>query len=259
MLREPALLLRGSIPFDAGYYPAALRRLEGVDAQALEPGLAETLTFRVAFCRMMLGEYAAAESLFEQLTGAPEYAAAARFYLGYTAYAQGEYSKAQSLLEQVNTSEAPGDMAPYYLAQIYYMQANYNKSLAMARELIDRPGVAPEFEAEALRIAGESLYNLGEEVQAITLLRRYVAMAFDPLPSTRYMLGVAEYRAGNYAEAIRELGPVAGEDNSIGQSACLYIGQAYLKEGNNASALLALEKACAMNFDEQVTETAYYN
>lgn len=259
VLRQPALLLRGSISFVAGHYPVALRRLELVDASALEPGAAETLKFRKAFCYMQMERYDEARSLFGQLVSALHYAGAARFYQGYIAYAQGDYSEALSLLKQADTSTAPGNMADYYIAQIYYMQGNYNKALSTARPLIDCQDMAPEFTAEAVRMAGESLYGLGEEAQAMPLLRRYVDSTADPQPSTRYMLGVAEYRAGQYADAIRQLGPVASEANSIGQSACLYIGQAYIREGNNAAALLALEKACSMDYDPQVTETAYYN
>lgn len=259
VLRQRALLLRASVPFSRGHYPAAMRRFLRVDVNALEPGHAATLQFRMAFCRMQMGEYEAAARGFSHLDRDPVYAGASRFYQGYIAYAQGEYSRAVELLEQVDTSTAPGNMADCYLAQIYYMQGNYNKALSTARRVMDRNDLAPAFVSEATRVAGESLYNLGEETQAIPMLRRYVEMADSPLPSTRYMLGVAEYRAGHYEAAIRQLGPVADEANSIGQSACLYIGQAYMHEGNNASALLALEKACSMDFDSQVTETAYYN
>lgn len=83
--------------------------------------------------------------------------------------------------------------------------------------------------------------------------------AESPLPSTRYMLGAADYRTGNYQKAIDELGPVTAENNAIGQSAYLFIGQSYLKLDNNAAAVMALGKATAMDYDPAVTETAYYN
>ena len=45
----------------------------------------------------------------------------------------------------------------------------------------------------------------------------------------------------------------------MGQSACLYMGQAYLKLDNSNAATLALEKAARMTHDAQTQETAFYN
>ncbi len=94
---------------------------------------------------------------------------------------------------------------------------------------------------------------------AIPYLRKYLSSTDDPLPSTRYILGVSQYQAGKYAEAIESFEPVTRFDNAMGQSAYLFIGQSSLKTGNAEAALMAFDKALRMGFDKQVQETAYYN
>lgn len=45
----------------------------------------------------------------------------------------------------------------------------------------------------------------------------------------------------------------------MGQSAYLYLGQTYLKQGNTNSALMAFQKAYEMTYDPATRETAFYN
>ena len=81
----------------------------------------------------------------------------------------------------------------------------------------------------------------------------------DPQLSTLYILGVSRYKEGDTEGAIKDLTPVTACNDAMGQSAYLYIGQCYLRQGNVNSALLALEKAYRMDYDRNVQETAFYN
>ena len=81
----------------------------------------------------------------------------------------------------------------------------------------------------------------------------------DPQPSALYILGVDDYEHGLYRQAIDRLTPVTSQDNAMAQSACLHIGQSYLKLDNNNAATLALEKAARMAHDRNVQEAAFYN
>ena len=82
------------------------------------------------------------------------------------------------------------------------------------------------------RIAGESLFNLGREDEALPYLRSYASTTDRVRPSAFYILGVGEYRLGNYQAAIRSLGHAATADDAMGQSANLILGQSYLAQGN---------------------------
>lgn len=242
--------------FYDGNYKAALRAYRNIDSRSLNLSAAEDYVYRTSFSHMMLGDFDEAESGFESLADVPRYRSAALFYQGYINYAQGSYAKAKRLFNEVNSKTPPGNRAPYYLAQIAYIDGDYRTALSLSRGHIDDiKAYAPELR----RIAGESLYNLGEEGQAIDYLNKYVSETSDPQLSALYILGVSYYKEGDYQKAIETLGKVTASDDAMGQSAYLYIGQSYLKEGNANAALLALEKAYRMNYDRNVSETAFFN
>lgn len=258
--RQPAMLMAASMPFFAGNYAMALARLEKVSSDALDQDSAEDLDYRMAFCCLKLGEYDCAESLLNGLASTSRYGNAATFYLGYVAYVKGDYQKASQLFESVNPDTQPGCMAPYYLAQINFSRKNFKRAAELARPLIESEQIDPEFTAEARRITGESLYALGSETEALKLLRVYMDSHSDKAPlSTRYIIGVQDYREGSYDTAISQLQPVTAMQDAMGQSASLYLGLCYLGQGNNAAALMAFEKSLRLDIDPEVTESAYYN
>ncbi|MDE5921907.1 MAG: tetratricopeptide repeat protein, partial [Muribaculum sp.] len=143
--------------------------------------------------------------------------------------------------------------------QIYYSEADYAKALTTARKLLRRQGIAPEYQAEANRIAGESLYRTDQPSEAIPYLKKYIAATDEPALSALYILGLSQYQDGQYAEAIASLEPVSTLDDAMGQSSLLYIGQALLNQGDTNAALMSLDKALRMNHDKAVQESAFYN
>ncbi len=248
----------GDMEFFGRNYAGALNEYGKVNPDYLSPSRAGDYRYRVAYCQLLLADYDDAEVGFKSLRSSSRYGNAARFYEGYIAYCKKDYQRAGELFEGVDRSSAPGNMADYYMSQICFMDEDYDKALSMSQRLLTTD-VEPHFRAEANRIAGESLYNLGREAEAIPYLNQYVSDCETPLPSALYILGVSEYRAGNYDQAIQSLSKATECDNAMGQSAYLFIGQSYMKEGNNNAAMLAFGKACDMNFDSEVTETAFYN
>ena len=237
-------------------YEKALKGYEDINPKSLDLYTADDYTYRTAYCRMKLGDYEGALSRFNSLEGVKRYDSAAKFYQGYIYYAQGNYSNAKRMFAAADTSSEPGNRAPYYLAQIAYIEHDYDRALSLARANMDN---IAEYRPELQRIAGESLYNLGEESQAIPYLTSYVKSVSDPQPSALYILGVSRYKEGDMSGAIDMLSRVTDNDDAMGQSAYLFIGQSYLKQGNVNAALLALEKAYRMDYDSNVQETAMYN
>jgi tetratricopeptide (TPR) repeat protein len=256
--RQQALVAIGDCYFDNEEYADALRTYREVDTQALNPSQAEALDYHKAYCLLKFAEYGEAEQIYNNLL-ATDYSNEARFYLGYIAYAQGNYKVAESRFKKVTAKGMPTIMADYYLAQIAFKDGNYISARSSARQLLTRTNVPVEFESEARRIYGESSYQVGDTRTAISQLETYVQQTDTPLNSSLYILGVENFRSGNYTKAIERLTPVTSEDNVMGQGAYLYIGQSYLELENYNAATLALEKACRMTHDSAMQETAFYN
>lgn len=249
----------GDYHFTRGAYGAALTAYAKVDQRMLSGNLLEDLEYRTAYCMMMLGENDAAVQRMEAIVRrGGSYANAARFYIGYIKYSEGAYSAALEAWKDVDTSTEPGSATGYYRSQIYFMRGEYAEAAKLAQQVL-ASGRVGQFRAEANRIAGESLFNLGKRNDAIPFLWQYAAEATDPQPSAYYMLGVSEYEAGRYNAAVPLLQKAVNEPDALGQSACLYLGQSYVKRGDTDAALLMFERAYNMDCVSNVTETAFYN
>lgn len=256
--RADVMMSVGDYYFNRADYGRAIEEYNQVNPSALTDNRREDMTYRTAYAYMLIGEYKPAEKSFALLKSTARYGNAAKFYLGYIAYVEKDYSTALQYFRAVDTSTEPGNAAPYYEAQIAFIQGDYKHSLELARRLL-KSGDVPQFTAECNRLAGESLYNLGNEDAALPYLWKYCAEATTPEPSSFYILGMSEYRRGDYDAAIKLLQQSVGTDSAMGQSAYLFLGQAYLKRGDNNSALMAFENAYRVNFDRDVRETAFYN
>lgn len=259
-LRNHALMALADIDFSENLWARAFAGYRKINGASLDADMAEDLDYRKGYCRLMLGDYDDAVAAMERLSATSRYGNAARFYVAYVAYARGDYKKALPLMEKVvTTAGEPGASAPYYIMQMRFARNEWEPALAQARRLADASGNDAARTAEALRIAGESLYNLGREDEAVPYLWRYAAMVTDPAPSAFYILGVSEYRAGNDDAAIKLLQRVIPADNALTQSAYLFLGQAYMRRGDTDSAIMAFENAYRLNYDRDVQETAFYN
>lgn len=257
--RRPDVLMSiGDYYFTRSAYADALKAYSDLNPESLNSSSAEDYAYRTAYCNMLLGEYDKALSGFEALSGSGRYANAARFYTAYISYARKDYDKALSLFSGVDTSVEPGNATPYYMAQIYFIKGDYDKALAMAQKTLSA-NAYPDFMPESNRIAGESLYNLGRDDEALGYLWKYAAETASPQPSAFYILGLSEYRSGNMDNAVKLLQRAVGTDDAMEQSAYLTLGQAYRRRGDNDAALMAFERAYKMDFDADVQETAFYN
>lgn len=258
-----AAMAAADVDFAGRDYPAALARYVRLNPRSLNDRDAATLAYRTAYCRLLLAEYPAAAQGFQAVAANSAadklLSSAAVFYLGYIDYRQGENDSAmkrfQAAAKSADSEIAGASQA--YMAQIYYSRGDNERALAAARRAIKE---APaEFHAEARRIAGESLYNLGRTDEATDLLYLYAESVETPAPTALYILGTEEFRKGNYSAASTLLQSVAADPSAMGQSAGLFLGQAYVKEGRTDAALLAFERAAAADYDPAVAETAAFN
>lgn len=257
-LRQRALTGLAGCLFDKEDYAGALAIYETVDGESLNPSEAEEKQLRQAYCLLKFARYDEATPIYNALLATP-LANAARFYLAYTDYVNDRWSAAMNGFSKVVVDNSdPARMTPYYLAQLYYCDGDWKKAYAEASKLI-KGNCPAEYLPEMLRVAGESLYGMGETDKAVAALKQYLQLTDRPLPSALYIVGVDDYNRGDYKNAIRLLTDVVTQDNAMGQSAYLYIGQSYLREGNYDAALMALDQAVKRDYDSATTELASYN
>lgn len=249
---------KGDYYFSREQYAIALSEYKLVDVEALLDPKKEDYTYRKSYCYLKLTDYADAEAGFKNLCSTKKYGNSAKFYCGYIAYVKSNYNEALSYFSQVDPKSELGDMTNYYKSQIYFFREDYAKAQSEASKLLNKD-VDALYIAEANRIVGESLYNQGDVVGAIPYLKKYISSVEEPLPTSRYILGVCQYKNQEYSQAIENLEYATGLDNEMGQGAYLMIGQAMLKQGNVQAAMMALEKAMKMSHNIEMQEIAFYN
>lgn len=260
-LRHDVAMLEGDCYFLNQSYAEALRVYAALDPNSFADPRRQELDFRTAFCYMMLGEPDQTDALLSRLLSSPRYGQAARFYRAYSAYAAGDYDAALQGFASVDRGAQPGDQAGFYEAQIYFAKGDYQKALATARAM---EGVKADasLAAENDRVIGEALYNLGDEDAAVPYLWKYCNEAPTDRPASKgafYILGVNEFRQGNWDNAVKLLQRAIGNHSAMEQSAYLTLGQAYLKRGEPTQAMMAFENAYRVDYDRDVRETAFYN
>lgn len=259
LFRQEALMKVGNYYFYHGEFGDALVAYSQVRDHALNDDENEDLIYRMAYSDLQLGSYADARQLYERLRGTKRYDDAVKFYDAYIDYANKNYDAAYDKFTQVNRIGDLGYQSQYYICQIEFTRKQYDKTISLGKSLLS-DDANDYFAPEINRLVGESYYHKGDDRQARTHLNQYLKTTQDPVVrSAAYALGVMDYRAGDYQQAVKNMGQVTGEDDGMAQSAYLYLGQSELKLGDSKAAAMAFEKAAGMDYDPTVKETAFYN
>lgn len=249
----------GNYYFFNGKYGDAIRHYDKVDIPALDKDTQEDIYYRRGYSLLRLGEYDQARVDISMLMGTKRYGQAYIFYQAYLDYAGGRYDAALQKFNRVSRAGELGYNAQHYIAQIYFTQGEFDKASNLAKSLL-ADGNTPAFNAELCRIVGECAYRGGNDDEAETYLNKYLAAAGDtPIRSAAYAYGVVQYRKGNYSEAIGNFARITGDNDELSQSAYLYLGQCYVQQHELNNAAIAFEKAAQLDYNSDVTETAFYN
>lgn len=243
-----------------GEYAEALAQYRLVQASGLSDEAAGECYYRKGISALECGNENEANTAFASASRYPSVRLNALFYLGKIAFDKGNYSEAAGFFRQTGGAKAPASQAGVYLASIDLIQENFRQALSRARQELANNPSDTAVRAELNRIAGESLFRLGEPEEAVEYLRKYVEATDHPLPTALYVLGVEAFGRGDYAAALGYFRPVTQDgEGAVQQSAYLYAGQCLLEEGETDSAVLAFDKAAGMDFDLSVTEAAFFN
>lgn len=260
----------GNYYFFNGNWGSACVWYERADLKSFGGSALDTYRYRYALSLLKSGLHDKARTLFGELSAGTPYAASARFYLAFIDYAEGRYAQA------VSGFASSGIAAGWYNAQIAFEQEKYREAAEAAISLWKEMGSAsgnmggascpigsadaPLYRAEMARVAGESLFKLGEYEKARPWLERYCSYPAYAAPSALFDLGVIAYHDGEYEKAESLFSQVTSRDNGIlCENAWLYMGQCLARQGDNTAAAMAFENAWRNVRNPNVGETAMYD
>jgi TolA-binding protein len=256
---DEACLLIGTCYFEQEDYEKTVNWLSDARMDALSAEQQEALNYRLAYAQMQNDDLESARLHFERVKGFNgEYVRASIYYIAYIDYATGKYDEALREFNRLRRDPEYGEQANYYIAQINYIKDNHDEVVKIVQRLL-RNYPDSKNNTELYRIAGNAYYQLGIIDNAIKMLREYVASVKTPARGEQYLLGVCEYNAENYAEAVDALSQTITDEDELTQNASLYLGQSYLELKDPNNARMAFEHAANMTLDKKIQETALYN
>ncbi len=185
---------------------------------------------------------------------------AASFYLGVIDYDNGDFDQARRNFAICDISRRPGVAAGVYLAEIDFAQGQYGNAIATARRAASSTLLNTEERAALDRVLGESLWNTGNQVDAVSHLKANWQQASSPSTTAAYLLAVDAYRHSDNAAAKEYLKRALHGKGTEAQGALLLAGQIMLAEGKRDGAAMAFERAInASPSDDELRREAFYS
>lgn len=253
----------GAIQTERGRYKAALRELDQADYAVLSRPHQYECVFYRGYASLMLQQYERACAYFAILARTENvYKQKGAYYFAYCKYKQEKYDEALPDLLKLEQDPAFQSTVPYYLIQIYYAKKNYDEVLPRSEYILE---TQPDNEnaGEVHRILGEIFYQRDNFEGAVRHLSAYTesfgALGRELERNDLYLLGQAQFQMQDYPSAIEHLKLVKQQNDTISESTCLTMGNAYVKLGQTEQAKLSYLAAMNYNISPTLREEAMYN
>jgi TolA-binding protein len=257
--RDEVCFMIGSTHYKQSDYKIAIYWFSQADLDRLSLSEQEDYAYRLGYSYLQTNQNKEAKRLFFLLRKNSEnYRAAAVYYSAYLFYAEQDYKQALPLFNEIKDKKEFKPDVLYYLAQINFAQGRYEQTIAEGQKLLSAYP-SHNYSAEMNRLIGLSYYQQADYQKTVEYLKKYFAVAENPQPEDFYALGLSCFFRKDYSEAVKYLGKSEPGNDLRGQSAYLYLGQAYLKQADTDKALMAFQSASRMDFDGQAKEAATYN
>ncbi len=229
-----------------------------VDRFALDPDELEEYRFKRGYAYFQEGDKERALGEFaEAQNSTGTYAVPSRYYASHIQYERGNYETALTGFRSLETDENFSKVVPFYIAEILFLQGKYDELNAYVKPLLENPDGAKRIN-EINRLAGEANYRRGNYAEALPYLQKS-AQRVGVERGDRYILGYTYYRTGDCQKALAEFNLVANGTDSIAQMATYHMADCYLKLNEKNYARNAFKKAYEIGKDPQVTEDALFN
>ena len=260
---DEILLMEGVLQTEKGKYKQAIKLFNQVKSKNLSRQTQPMWYFYMGYAYIQQQEYDQALPLFLTLTKHQTlYTPHAHYYAGYCYYCKQDFPHAMAEFLAVESLGGYKQIAPYYIVQIHYAQHEYDQIYDRAEKLLtDFPDNLHNDELH--RMLGEIYYQDSAYNEAINHLQTYRTLRLEqkqePLRNDLYLLGMANYSAGHYANAIDYLKEVKELQDSISENTYLHLGHSYLRVGDEEKAKLSYAAAMRFKINDQLREEAMYN
>ncbi len=243
--------------FDQQNYAQASTYFQKVAPANLSASQRAESDFKLGYSHFQLKEYEPARILFDRNKKEnSQYRYASSYYAGYLAYRAGDYAAARQDLTVAAENDAYRGVVPAVMTQLYYKEGNYDGLIAYATQAL-RQTPPPQSADEIQLLTGDAYYQQQDYKQAGTCFDQYAAAHKGRIePSLQYKIGFANYKQGDYANAITNLRNVATRRDSLGQNAAYHLGLSYLQAGQKPQALAAFDAARQSTIEKNLSENA---
>ncbi|MBK8498561.1 MAG: tetratricopeptide repeat protein [Flavobacteriales bacterium] len=228
-----------------------------VDRLALSPDETEEYRFKRGYAYFQEGDREKALGEFSQVTGTEGlYGAPSLYYASHIHYEKGNHETALTGFRKLESDENFKKVVPAYIAELLFLQGKYDELNAYVKPLLaDQQNTRNA--GEINRLAGEANYRTGNYAEALPYLEKSVQRT-GVSRSDRYILGYAYYRTGDCQKALNQFNMVANAEDSIAQLAVYHMADCYLKLNEKNYARNAFKRAYEIGKDPKVMEDALF-
>lgn len=245
--------------FDRKEYSRSLEILESVDYALLSRTDKDQYLFQRSFCQLRVGRIDDARQGFDRLLSGrhTKYTVSSTYYRGYIAYVDKDFPKAVKLLSSIRDDGHYGAYCGYYILESKLMMEDYGYVVENGAAVSAMMG--EDMKPKVARIVSQAYYRQGSPEEARKWFDDYYASGTDISRKDNYYLGIISYTLGSYYEAVDAFKKVLTVDDSLSQSACMHIANAYIELKNKHEAIVYYKKASDMHFDGSIREESFFN
>ncbi len=249
----------GKFQYRKKSYRRALKSFENVDVYDLSKEEQTEFYFKRGYSYFKKDSIELAKkNFYEIINNDSRYKGPAVYYYSHIAYNEANYETARKGFISLKDDKAFSPIIPYYVTHIYYMQKKYDELLKVAPQLLERS--TPKRKPEISRIIGEAYYRTERYKESIPYLKSYYNASMNKISETNlYQMAYANFKIGDYNEAISYFKKIESKDTEMAQSANYHLAICYVKVNKKSYALNAFNFSYNHDFDADITADALYN
>jgi len=256
-----AYLNLGLINYDHRKYRKAIEVFEEVDPYLLSPDQLNEYLYKLGYSYLKNEDFEKAKQVFIPILNTKsDYQNAANYYFAYLAYVEADYQTALKHFEKVEDDGSFGDEIPIYLLQINYIDKDFDEIMRIGPDLVENKITDKKKKSEAAIIVGEAFYENDKFAEALPYFEQYERTSRKSITRDQnYKLAYANYKTGNYNDAIKYFEKVIKGKDQITQNAYYHLADCYLDTEQKQFAQNAFYSAYQMDFDVNIKEDALFN